>query len=1040
MGANPAPVSSPGAALRRPVIHAISRAISRADWVVSRADRVDGPTAAFADGSGAFSQARARAPRGPSGTLPPMDGRTDPSPEGEDAPGGPVRIVGVGGSAGALTAFQELLGALPADCGLALVVVSHSDPHQPSLLPEILGRATPLPVAEVEDGQTVEPGRVYVAPAGRGVTLRDGRLRVENRLPPGHPPLPIDQLFRSLAREQGGAATGIVLSGNGSDGTLGLGAIREAHGLALAQAPETAEFGAMPSSAIERDAVDWAAPVAELAQRLLVPRRARDVAPPPAEEPEEAGEPDVLRRIVSLVASRTGQRFAEYKRGTLLRRVERRMGLHDLDDLPDYLRHLEANPAEVDALWRDWLIGVSHFFRDAPAYEALAEAISRRISGKPDGAELRAWVAGCARGEEAYSIAIVLFEVLVSLGRRMDLKIFATDIDPAALEFARQGLYPDGIAADVGSERLRRHFDREDGHFRVKKRLRESIVFAVQNVLRDPPFVRMDLVSCRNLLIYLEPGAQHRVLGVLDYALEPGGLLLLGSSESASGFEDHLVPVDRRWRLFRREGSRTPPRAAVERWKGGLHTSGSAPAAGGGASTPDLSDLLRRQLAERYVPPAVLVDAQGHIEHVHGRTGPFLEPAPGRPSLSVIEMAREGLKAPLAAALREVAGDSKPGVERLAEVRGEDGVVPVRLGVRRAPDSRLSRPLFVVTFERQPAAQAGEAVGAPPERRDRAEQLEQELRSTRDDLQTTIEELQAANEEVRSVNEELQSTNEELETSKEETQSLNEELQTVNAELRSKVESLEDANDNLANLMDATEIACVFLDEDLSVKRFTREAQGLFRLREADVGRPLADFTTSLDDPDLIADAREVLRTLVPVQKDARTREGGWVTARLQPYRTRRNAIEGLVMTFVDVTRVKEAAGRAEVEARAFESIVDTVREPLLVLDGKLRVQRANDAFYRAFRVRREQTEGVLLYRLGRDQWDIPQLREFLGRILTENASFDDFVVEHDFPGIGTRTMRLNARRIAGREPGGDRILLAIEPEPAEPSSTGGAA
>jgi two-component system CheB/CheR fusion protein len=945
-------------------------------------------------------------------------------------------IVGIGGSAGALPALQDFFGHVPADCGLAFVVIVHTDPHAPSLLPELLGRCTRMPVLEAASGQRVQASRVYVAPPGHDIRIEGGVLLLDPVLGPRRGVrLPIDIFFRSLAQDQGHRAVGIVVSGTGADGTLGLGAIRAEAGLVLAQ--DGAEFEGMPGSAIAAGVVDLVLPASEMPGRLLA-HAGLLATPEPALESADGGEE--LDRILALVNRRTGRDFSSYKPGTLRRRAERRMRLQQLEQLSDYVRVLEANPGEVDALWRDWLIGVSRFFRDPEVFDLLAAAELRNlIDAKPEESTLRVWVPGCATGEEAYSLGILVLEVSEQLGKRIEIQIFASDLDPRAIDLARGGRYPEGIATDMSEGRLRRFFQREERGYRVKKELRDLIVFAVQDVLRDPPFTRTDLISCRNLLIYLNAAAQRRLLPLFHYSLNPGGLLLLGTSESATGFEGLFAAADQHAKLYRRkEGAAARP---LFEWAGSAAVPirpGPAPRRPAPAPKLDLADLLRRSLTERYAPPAVIIDERGEIEHVHGHTGSYLEPAPGRASLNVVEMAREGLHAPLAAAIRQVVGTDAASARKSARVRSNGGFAPVEISVRRLRDPRLDKPMLLVSFEsgeragrRAPGRRSPASDGAA---RGPARRVEEELRTARADLQSTIEELQganeelaSANEEVQSVNEELQSSNEELQTSKEETQSLNEELQTLNSELTAKLHDLEEAQDDLVNFINSTDIAMIFLDGELRVKRFTPAAQRIFRLIASDVGRPLADLTSSLDYPDLLADAEHTLETLVPTDREVRASDGSWYAARTRLYRTSSNAIEGLVLLFTDVTRGRWADEAARAQLLA-ESIVDTVREPLLVLDGGLRVVRASRAFYRAFRVFPEQTEGQLVYELGGHQWDIPRLRELLEHVLPNDHSFDDFEVVHDFPAIGRRRILLNARQVVrGDGSAPDRILLAFQ-------------
>jgi two-component system CheB/CheR fusion protein len=956
-------------------------------------------------------------------------------------------IVAVGGSAGALPAFQELLSRLAVGARLALVIVSHQDPDRPSLLGEILAKSTPMPVTQVTEEIRAEPEHVYMAPPGRYLGLRDGVFHLEESMHRGHPPLAVDFFMRALAEDQGHRAVGIVLSGTGSDGTLGLAAIRGEGGLTLAQRPDQAEFSGMPGNAIAAGTVDLVLTPAEMAERLAAHAQNLVVLPAPVRETVRAT--DGLERVIELVSTHTGLDFTSYKRGTLQRRIERRLRLHGQRTLSEYIRFLEQHPEELDALWRDWLIGVSGFFRDPEAFKALEAALLDAVRERPDGSPFRVWVPGCAAGEEAYSIAILLLESAGKLGRRLDLQVFATDLDEAAIDLARAGRYPEGIASEVGPRRLQQFFVADDRHFVVRKDVRERVVFATQHLLRDPPFTRVDLISCRNVLIYLQNDAQKRILTLFHYSLNPGGLLFLGSSESLTGVEDLFSLVDRESKLFRRKETPRSQYSAAD-WPG--RAFGAVPVRPPLPQVPereriDLAEMLRRQLAEHYAPPGLIVDEQGHIEQIHGRTGDYLEPAPGRPNLNVLDMARQGLRAPLVSALHELAHSGLRTLERDVRMQTTAGPRQIRLRVAKLSDPRFTRPHFLVSFEaaeEEAALRPRPAPAREAETGTRVEQLEEELRATREDQHSAIEELQAtneelasANEEVQSVNEELQSANEELQTAREETQSLNEELQTVNAELRAKLSSLETANDDLRNLMESTGIAIIFVDDHLRVKRFTPAAQGLVPLIASDVGRPLCDISTSVEDPDLLQRAEEVLRTLQPSDREVHSRDGKWYSVEIRPYRTTRNTIEGISIAFVDVTRTKRAELAADVARAIEEDIVQAVREPFLVLDSGLHVVRANRSFYRAFGVAPEETEGRLIFSLGNGQWEIPRLRELLERILPENRSFDDFEVVHDFPGLGRRVMLLNARRVERTTATGqDLILLGIADVASEPGRT----
>ena len=952
-------------------------------------------------------------------------------------------IVGIGGSAGSLPPLRELFAAFPPNSGLAFVVVSHQAPSGPSLLPEILAKSTDMPVHEIVDETKVEANHVYVAPRGHCVSIRRGVLSAERVAERGRPPLPIDFFFRALARDQERCAAGIVLSGTGADGTIGLAAIRAESGLSLAQDPETAEFDGMPTSAIDAQATDFVLPIGEMPGRLIA--YARGVTAPARGRELPEGASHEIERILALIRVRGGQDFSAYKRDTLLRRIERRMELHRIERLGDYALHLESNDDEIDALWQDWLIGVSGFFRDPEAFQSLAAAIPGLLAAREEGSDFRIWVPGCATGEEAYSIAIVVLEALEHLGKHLKLHVFATDLDPAAIQTARAGRYPEGIAADVGSQRLKRFFVKEDRSYRAKKELRERVVFAVQNVLHDPPFTRVDLISCRNVLIYIVAGAQQNLLPVFHYSLNPGGLLLLGASESVSGSEEFFSVLDKRWKLFRRNDAaalRPPLRWSDRAIPGPRGPAPARPTAEG--AKLDLSQALCRALAERFAPPAVVVDQRGQIQQIHGRVGAYLELPPGRANLNVVEMAREGLRAPLASALREAMRPDASLVERAARVKLNGDWSSLKLAVGRIGDRHLAHPLLLVSFEpgapvlsKRARKSERSSIGHKSERKAK---LKRELQHTRQDLQSSIDELQSsneelasANEEVQSVNEELQSTNEELQTSKEETQSLNEELHTVNAELTQKLQALEHATDDLLNLMNNIEIATIFLDERLRVIRFTPQARSVARLIDSDVGRPLADLATLLDYPDLLSDAGSVLQSLRPLEKQASAPDGSWYAVRIRPYRTARNAVEGLVVTFIDITQTKRAE-RVQAARVLAEGIVDAVRGPLLVLDGALRVVRANRSFYELFQVEPSETDGRVVYELGSGQWNLPGLRGLLDRTLRGEIGFDGFEVEREFPNLGARRMVLDARRIAMKDAGtAELIVLGIECVPETP-------
>jgi two-component system, chemotaxis family, CheB/CheR fusion protein len=831
--------------------------------------------------------------------------------ESPDHPDLACPIVGLGASAGGLVALEEFFSRMPADSGMAFVIVTHRRPGQPSLMPELLGRKTNMPVSEVKTATRVEPDHVYTAPVGRNLAILNGILQpmdADEKMPLR---LPIDYFFRSLAQERKEGAIGIILSGTGTDGTRGLKEIKARMGMVMAQQEASAAFAGMPHSAIATGMVDCALPVADMPGQLLAyARNMRGRAGAELVGRDEPLPPEAFQQVFVLLRGHTGHDFSQYKSSTTHRRIERRMIIHHLESVAAYVRFLEDHPAELDVLSRELLIRVTSFFRDPDAFEALGKALLDLLASRRDEHVVRVWVPGCCTGEEAYSIAMSLRECMDRLQRPSSVQIFATDLDAEAIHVARAGVYPLGIAEDVSPGRLERFFVRQGESFRVKQEIREMLVFAPQSLIEDPPFTRLDLLSCRNLLIYLEASLQKRIVPFFHRALEPGGLLFLGSSESIVGFASLFTPIDKKWKIFQRkdiaEGSyvaefpAASPGPSAPRARPGL-----APATR--ANVPLISEAEKVLLRE-LVPPTVLVHERGDIVHIHGRTGLFLEPAPGaQPVANIFNMAREGLQLDLAAAIRQAAMHEGEVVHRALRVKTNGDFVSVDLRVRRVSEPEVFRGLFLITFERLgPSKERQDAQGSGAAAKpDRLAAIEGELQYTRDNHQRTIEALESANDELKASNEELQSANEELETSKEEMQSLNEELQTVNAELQGKVEELSWANDDMKNLLNATGIATVFLDNQLDIKRYTEQARRVIRLIPSDVGRPIGDLVSKIRYDRLVEDAGEVLRTLVFKEIEVRGEDNNWYLMRILPYRTAENVIEGLVITFVDVTKIK---------------------------------------------------------------------------------------------------------------------------------------
>jgi len=880
--------------------------------------------------------------------------------EAVSIPQSPFFVVGVGASAGGIEAFKQLLQSLPADTGAAFVLVQHLDPAHESVLPSLLSSATRMPVGEARDGMPIEPDHVYVIPSAMDLEIGGGLLKLLPRSRArGAQHMPIDGFFRALADAQGAKAIGVILSGMASDGTVGLGAIKAAGGICFAQEPQSAKYDGMPRSAIAAGCVDAVLSPGEIAGEIVRLAGGLLLSEPSAmglgDGPlRPAQEEEALAKTFLLLEKATGNDLSAYKRPTLLRRIRRRMGLANVEQIQDYLRHLESHPGEVQDLYQDLLIGVTSFFRDLPAIEALTrDVFPKLIESRSAEAPLRLWVPGCSTGEEVYTLAICLLELLGSTATNPSVQIFGTDVSEAAVVKARAGIYPEKIAADVSPERLARFFTRIGGKFQISKTVRALCVFARHDLVRDPPFSRLDLISCRNVLIYLRPDAQKTVMAGFHYALKPTGYLILGKSESPAAALDRFQAVDREHKIY-------------------------APAANGSRSVHAAS------------PAAVLPEVV----------------RPGVPPGAVVQTA----------------------VAR-AVFRGvEVEVIPVQL-----PAAAGQRNIFVF-FEGSSATGSGRPKAEIAATQGGDAGLAEELAATREYLQHVIDdqaasnqELQAAHEEALSGNEELQSLNEELETAKEELQSGNEELTTLNEELYHRNLDLVRLSDDLVNLLGSLHVPVVLLGPDLRLRRFTPGAAKLFNLLPTDQNRLLTDLRSSFDLPDLGALIQRSIATVAAVEREVQDSSGRWHSLRIHPYRTSDNKIDGAVMILVDIHDLKISAGEVA-KARDFaDAIVQTVREPFLILSQDLRVEQANRAFYDFFQVSSEETEGRRLDSVGDGEWNVPALHALLENVLLESAEINDFEVEKIFPRIGWRTMVLSARRVwqTGDEPA--KILLAMD-------------
>jgi two-component system CheB/CheR fusion protein len=826
-------------------------------------------------------------------------------------------IAGIGASAGGLEALEHFLSNVPENTGIGYVIVQHLDPTHKGLMPELLQRHTRLKVHQVRDRMKVLPGNVYIIPPNKGMSILHGTLHLFEPTAPRGLRLPIDFFLRSLAEDLKERSMGVILSGMGTDGTMGLTAIKEKGGVVLVQDPASAKFDGMPRSAIDAGLADFVATPAELSEKLQAyVKHIPMIVRPGATLDDKAM--SGLEKAMILLRTQTGHDFTPYKKSTLYRRIERRMGVHQIQKIADYIRYLQDSSQERELLFKELLIGVTNFFRDPAGWAVLKErALPELIAGYPTGRPLRAWIPGCSTGEEAYSLAIVFREVIEKMQAKenFSLQIFATDLDSGAIERARQGIYMPNIAQDVSPERLNRFFILEGEEYRVGKDIRGMVVFAQQNLIMDPPFTKLDILICRNLLIYLNQEAQKRLLPLFHYSLNPGGILFLGSAETVGTYTHLFSPLDAKTKIFHSVGTALRTEAIDFPY---APAAADADVAAVKAQKPEqnLQSAADQIILQTYAPPAVVVTGKGDVLYISGRTGKYLEPPAGKANWNIFAMAREGLRYELPGVFQKAVREKGPVTISGLKVKVNGGEQHLDLTVQPIGDKGSSlRDTVLVLFRDVEApvlprgrsrSRSGPASDTQIEelKKENQNSLE-ELRTLREEMQTSQEELKSTNEELQSTNEELQSTNEELTTSKEEMQSLNEELQTVNAELQAKVDELSRTNNDMKNLLNSTEIATLFLDNNLHIRRFTTQATSIIKLIAGDVGRPVTDIASSLDYPDLMNDAREVLRTLVFKENEIAAGKGRWFKVRIMPYRTLQNTIDGVAITFVDISQSK---------------------------------------------------------------------------------------------------------------------------------------
>jgi two-component system CheB/CheR fusion protein len=902
-------------------------------------------------------------------------------------------IVGIGASAGGLEALEQFFSNMPANCGMAFVVIQHLDPTYKGILCELLQRITDMHVFTVTDRLKVKPNCVYVIPANTSMSILNGALHLFDPVEKRGLRLPVDFFLRSLADDRQDKSIGIILSGMGSDGSIGLKAIKEKSGMALVQDPASAKFDSMPRNAIEAVIVDIVAPANELPEKLMaITKMTTRVTNQMGIEKDSSA----LEKIIILLRSQTGHDFSLYKKNTVYRRIERRMGIHQISKIASYVRYLQENPTEIDILFRELLIGVTNFFRDTAVWETMKEnAIPSLLSKFPNGHILRAWIPGCSTGEEAYSLAIIFKEAMekANLNKNLSLQIFATDLDSTAIEKARRGIYPATIVSDVSTFRLNRFFVKADDQYRVNAEIREMVVFAPQNVIKDPPFTKLDIISCRNLLIYMDAELQNKLLTLFHYSLNPGGLLLLGSAETNGAHSDMFTVVDSKLRIYQHAGSSETDEllnfpSSFSHSKQGM----------GEINLParvldNIQTLTDQLLLQQFSPASVLVTEKGDLLYITGSTGKYLEPAAGKANMNLFAMAREGINQELPMAFRTALKNfNKVVLHNInVESNGESHLVDVTIQQIEKPTTLKGRILVIFRDVPHLELKSSKAkIGKTSdhllhsELEHELQRIKEELQSTREEMQTSQEELKSTNEELQSTNEEMQSTNEELTTSKEEMQSLNEELHTVNAELQNKVDDFTRINNDMNNLLNSIEIATLFLDKELKIRKFTDPATKIFKLRQSDIGRLFTDQVTDLNYPEMYDDAMEVLRTLVFVEKPVTTRDGRWFNIRMMPYRTFEDKIDGLVITFIEITKSKLLEDALQQSQTMLRSLIHAVQSVILGLSSDGKVIEFNPEAERLLGYKRDDVLGKSYFELFIPETSRKKVEADMKKLLTE--------------------------------------------------------
>ena len=950
-------------------------------------------------------------------------------------------IVVLGSSAGGLEANEAFFKNVTSDSDMAYIVISHLEPHHVSLLAEIISKTSTIKAVQAEDGMVVCKNNIYVIPPGKNMIITDGTLHLSDRGSEQEPFLPIDHFFRSLAEDRREDAIAVILSGNASDGSLGIKAIHSNLGMIMVQSPENAKYNSMPRSAIETGLVDYILPPNEMPGMIMRYVRAKIRSP----KVELVGASDAVQKILSIVKNGTGHDLSLYKKSTINRRIVRRMSVHQLQNKEQYSAYLKANPQETNLLLKDMLIEVTNFFRNPETFESLKETLKKTFflpNSQKD--ELRVWVTGCSTGEEVYSIGIILKELIDETGKSLHIQMFGSDINMDAIETARKGVFPLEITEDVDAKRLDKYFIRQENGYKVKKEIREMVVFAPHDVIRDPPFIHLDLLSCRNLLIYFEPVLQRRVLETFSTALNPNGIMLLGESETISGFEDRYIPIDTKQKIYRRRPF--SPFIPTRETSVPLRTNKEKDICKdkGPEKIIKANEKAEKILLSEHTPPCLIVNEKNEITYFHGRTSKYLEHAQGKASLSINDLLLEDLRYEVILTINESRKSGKTVVREAVQVHNNGETSFLNIIVRPLEERSPITDVLVIFDEKnipRDILRENQELAISPNRETRLNELEGELRFTKDNLRSTIEQLETSNEELTSTNEELQSNNEELqsvveesETGKEELNSLNEELLTVNSELERKNQELSTINSDTRNLLYSVDEAIVFLDTNLRIRRFTPQTEKIMNLLPGDVGRPIQDIASKLRYEDLLNESKEVLDTLNTKEKEVQTKEGRWFKVKLLPYRTVENLIDGVVLTFSDIDEQKKVQDKlndlslkAQESQEYAESIVNTIKEPLLILDDKLIIRSANMTFFNQFDTSSEDVQGQPLDKILSGMWNIPSMLDRLKELSSKEAELENLSTEITISGSEKKTVDITARKLLIPSGSSKLMLFSIQ-------------